>query len=200
MTLSLTGRHDNSRDGESSDSNSSSQDSDSDGDLDTLAVLLAGKSAKEVIVGLGDGTIQPGYENPSEKWFVSECLCKAEDPKLCTCECGYRDFKKALSSKLDASAHIDKGEIAAAKEDWKFHFDKWDDHECFLTSTRPTWAWPECPAKSIEVDGASRKAGALCVLCYVRSFLCGMCVCRCLIACVCTCVICMCYTCNRSRW
>ena len=116
---------------------------------------LAGKTAREVIVGLGDGTLEPGLEEI--KWFATpeDCeKCEKEHLPECKCGSGYEKFKKELAARLQSckEAGIRQSYVNEAQADWDAHFAQWDDHEGFLAQGQPKWGFPPAavPAQSAE--------------------------------------------------
>ena len=123
-------------------------------------------SAKEVIVGLGNGTVVPGLEAPKAGWFVDDCTCgpngaEASNPKCCTCECGYSTFKTALMKKLRASTHLKAASVAKAVRDWESHFEQWDNIEDFLAANEPEWRFPPAADRSAEAKQSANEAADL---------------------------------------
>ena len=112
---------------------------------------LSGKSARDVIKGLGSGAIVPPLVEQNG-WFVTDCCCGCSDPKCCTCECGYVQFKREVVDKIDACVHLSSAELQTAKDDWQAHFNEWDNHEDFLERDLPRWQFP---APSAADDGGA---------------------------------------------
>ena len=64
---------------------------------------LRGKSAKEVMQGLGDGSITPGLEAFNEGWWVEDCTCGCEEAKTCTCACKFSAMRDLIQKKIRKS-------------------------------------------------------------------------------------------------
>lgn len=117
---------------------------------------LAGRSARDVIKGLGSGSIVPPILEQNG-WFVTDCSCGCEDPKCCTCDCGYVKFKREVAIKIDACVHLSEAERQTAKDDWQAHFNQWDNHEQFLEQDQPRWGLPSPSPPPAEDDGDAKR-------------------------------------------
>ena len=117
-----------------------------------------GMTAKEVLKGLGDGSIQPQLAAFKENWWVGECECGATDPKCCKCTCSFSELKRNLKLKLAACTHLDSNYVAVSLADWETQFIKWASPEAVRIPAQDQMKWEFPSVSPPEGQKASNEA------------------------------------------